>query len=297
MGKAPAFQFYAGDFLSDLKVASMNMEERGIYITLLAYSWLENGLPDNPEKLARLCGNPDGWESSWLTVGECFFLADDGKLYNSKMEEIREELISYKNKMSSAGKKGMESRWKNNLVKTKLKQGYNSSSSTSTSTSTSTKKKKDSTPPYEEIVDMFNTICGDYLPKVTKITESRKRQIKKLWYEIVSEVGTIIGKRRIEKFFDRVAVSDFLCGTGEKSNWKANFDWVIKESNRVKIMEGVYANKEIVVKKETKSSVICTSCGNKFYTKEKQLSSVKCSRCHEYGIVHENEYRYFKQQN
>ena len=54
MSKAPAFQFYAGDFLSDLKVASMNMEERGIYITLLAYSWLENGLPADPEKLARL---------------------------------------------------------------------------------------------------------------------------------------------------------------------------------------------------------------------------------------------------
>ena len=287
MGKAPAFQFYAGDFLSDLKVASMNMEERGIYITLLAYSWLENGLPDNPEKLARLCGNPDGWESSWLTVGECFFLADDGKLYNSKMEEIREELISYKNKMSSAGKKGMESRWKNNLVKTKLKQGYNSSSSTSTSTSTSTKKKKDSTP-YKGIVDKFNDTCGDYLPKVTKVTESRKRQMRKLWHDVEGD---------FRGFFDKVASSDFLCGTGDNSNWKANFDWVIKESNRVKIMEGVYDNKEIVVKKATKSPVICTSCGNKFDTKEKQLSSVKCSKCNEYGIVHESEYRYFKQPN
>ena len=287
MGKAPAFQFYAGDFLSDLKVASMNMEERGIYITLLAYSWLENGLPDTPEKLARLCGNPDGWESSWLTVGECFFLADDGKLYNSKMEEIREELISYKNKMSSAGKKGMESRWKNNLVKTKLKQGYNSSSSTSTSTSTSTKKKKDSTP-YKGIVDKFNDTCGDYLPKVTKVTESRKRQMRKLWHDVEGD---------FRGFFDMVASSDFLCGTGDNSNWKANFDWVIKESNRVKIMEGVYDNKEIVVKKATKSPVICTSCGNKFDTKEKQLSSVKCSKCNEYGIVHESEYRYFKQPN
>jgi uncharacterized protein YdaU (DUF1376 family)/predicted RNA-binding Zn-ribbon protein involved in translation (DUF1610 family) len=288
MGKAPAFQFYAGDFLSDLKVASMNMEERGIYITLLAYSWLENGLPDNPEKLARLCGNPDGWESSWLTVSECFFLADDGKLYNSKMEEIRTELDSYKDKMRKAGRLGAEVRWNNSKAKAKLKQSYSSSTSTSTSTSTLTKKKRDSTP-YEEIVEMFNTICGDHLPKVTKITESRKRYIKKL---LADEESVYI-----EKFFKTVARSDFLCGTGENSNWKANFDWIIKESNFIKIMEGVYANKEIVIKKETKSSVICTSCGNKFDTKEKQLSSVKCSKCNEYGIVHEKEYQYFKQPN
>tara|TARA_R110002051_G_scaffold323216_1_gene416084 strand:- start:1009 stop:1881 length:873 start_codon:yes stop_codon:yes gene_type:complete len=288
MGKAPAFQFYAGDFLSDLKVASMNMEERGVYITLLAYSWLEDGLPDNPEKLARLCGNPESWESSWLTVGECFFLADDGKLYNSKMEEIREELISYKNKMSNAGKKGMESRWKNNLVKAKLKQSYNTSPSTSTSTSTSTKKKKGSTP-YEEIVETFNTICGDCLPIVTKITESRKQQIRKMWKHLGSS-------SECEKFFKKVSGSDFLSGTQDSSNWKANFDWVIKESNRVKILEGVYANKGIsVIKKATKSPVICTSCGHKFHSKELRLSSVKCSECNQYGIVYQSEYQYFKQ--
>ena len=34
MSKAPAFQFYAGDFLSDLKVATMSMEERGVNINL-----------------------------------------------------------------------------------------------------------------------------------------------------------------------------------------------------------------------------------------------------------------------
>ena len=93
------------------------------------------------------------------------------------MEEIRDELISFKSKMSKAGKKGMESRWKNNIVKTELKQGYNSSSSTSTSTSTSTKKKKDSTP-YEEIVDMFNTVCGDYLPKVTRLRSRESDRLR-----------------------------------------------------------------------------------------------------------------------
>ena len=48
--KRPAFQFYAGDFLSDYDVVCMNMSQRGIYITLLAHSWLEAGIPNNEEK-------------------------------------------------------------------------------------------------------------------------------------------------------------------------------------------------------------------------------------------------------
>ena len=33
--KSPAFQFYARDFLADMKVQLMSMEQRGMYITLL----------------------------------------------------------------------------------------------------------------------------------------------------------------------------------------------------------------------------------------------------------------------
>jgi len=44
--KAPAFQFYAQDFLTG--VMDMTMEERGLYITLLARQWSlfdQNGIP------------------------------------------------------------------------------------------------------------------------------------------------------------------------------------------------------------------------------------------------------------
>ena len=37
MSKAPAFQFYAQDFLSG--VMDLTMDERGLYITLLARQW------------------------------------------------------------------------------------------------------------------------------------------------------------------------------------------------------------------------------------------------------------------
>lgn len=43
--KPPSFQFYPQDFLADLNVTLMNMEERGAYITLLCHNWIEGAIP------------------------------------------------------------------------------------------------------------------------------------------------------------------------------------------------------------------------------------------------------------
>ena len=72
MSKPPAFQFYASDFLTDYKLAVMGMSARGVYITLLAHAWLEQGLPNDEKMLARLCGNPDNWDEIWEEVRMCF---------------------------------------------------------------------------------------------------------------------------------------------------------------------------------------------------------------------------------
>ena len=125
--KPPAFQFYAGDFLSDLRVSLMNMEERGVYITLLAYAWLEDGLPNKPEILKGLCGNPKNWNKIWGNVKECFTEGDKETINNRRLVKERDKLISYKKLMSSAGKKGAKSRWGNGKAITKPKPSHNSS--------------------------------------------------------------------------------------------------------------------------------------------------------------------------
>jgi hypothetical protein len=54
--KAPAFQFYAKDFLTDGHVAGMTLAERGAYITLLCLCWQERSLPTETARLARMVG-------------------------------------------------------------------------------------------------------------------------------------------------------------------------------------------------------------------------------------------------
>lgn len=110
IGKAPAFQFYAGDFLSDINVTTMTMAQRGIYITLLAYEWIEGSLPSDILKLRILCGNHTDFDSDWDVVSGCFF-EKDGRLYNRRLESERTNMIEYRERMSANGRKGAKSRW------------------------------------------------------------------------------------------------------------------------------------------------------------------------------------------
>lgn len=86
----------------------------------------------------------------------------------------------------------------------------------------------------DEIVTMWNKDLSGVLPKVMRLTTKRRTtlnaQIKKYpdlahWQDTIS----------------KIKASDFL--TGKSGVWKANFDWIMSENNRIKIIEGNYENK------------------------------------------------------
>ena len=97
--------------------------------------------------------------------------------------------------------------------------------------------------PYEEIIQQFNEICKS-LPKVKIITEKRKKSIRMRWKKF-SDINTYI------TVFQKVEASDFLSGRSGKWNG-CNFDWVLKEANMVKILEGNYDNKKVVTDSGTR---------------------------------------------
>lgn len=87
--KAPAFQFYPRDFLTDEKVVLMSNTEIGIYMRLLSYCWLENTLPMETAALARFAKMPIKqftklWENS--VVRTCFHVEDDGRLHHKRLD-------------------------------------------------------------------------------------------------------------------------------------------------------------------------------------------------------------------
>lgn len=83
------------------------------------------------------------------------------------------------------------------------------------------------------VINLFNSTCKS-LPKVTKVSDKRKRMINKILKKYdVSE---------LEAIFKMIEESSFL--TGRKTDWKASFDWIMNESNIIKILDGNYSDKQ-----------------------------------------------------
>ena len=86
---------------------------------------------------------------------------------------------------------------------------------------------------YNVVVDDYNRICAN-LPKVTALSEDRKKAIK-------ARINKY-GSDGVMKAFRKASESDFLNGTNGR-NWRANFDWLMKDANMAKILDGNYDNR------------------------------------------------------
>lgn len=101
--KAPAFQFYADDFLAG--TLEMSQEEVGQFIRLLCHQWNRGSIPVETEKQQRLTG---GCVS--VDVLAKFRLCEDGLLRNQRLEAVRSERDRFLQQQSEKGRKSAESR-------------------------------------------------------------------------------------------------------------------------------------------------------------------------------------------
>ena len=250
--KSPAFQFYARDFLADINVQLMNMEQRGIYITLLSYAWLEKGVPNDMRKLKLLCNNPENFEELIVDVLACFE-ESDGKLYNKRMESVRAEQIERKEKASEAGKIGAKKRWQSHSdpIATALP---SDNSATATTTATASKKG----PIYKAIVENYNDILGDTLPQAKSINSKRKSLIRSIWKDNPDTAYFI-------NLFSKVKDIPFLMGDNDKG-WMADLDFILRPDKVTKIMEGSYKSNS------NKKSGNNNKFDNKYIDEEKKIA-------------------------
>jgi len=115
--KAPAFQLYPKDFDTDENVREMTDEELGFYVRLLNHSWVNRGIPKDPERISRIMARPVSKVRSHFNgpVGRCWVPDPDdaARIRNPKQEEYRDGLTENSTEQSKRGKKGAESRWRN----------------------------------------------------------------------------------------------------------------------------------------------------------------------------------------
>lgn len=84
---------------------------------------------------------------------------------------------------------------------------------------------------YNALMNTFNKMFEGKLPKVSSMTDKRKKAVKARASEH--------GKVSIMTVFNNVVQSAFLLGRNDQ-NWRCDFDWIFKPTNFVKILEGNY---------------------------------------------------------
>ena len=87
---------------------------------------------------------------------------------------------------------------------------------------------------YQQIADMYNDTCVSF-PRLTKLSDSRKKAIKARLHQYTIE--------DFKKLFEMAEGSSFLKGQNNR-DWSANFDWLIKDANMAKVLDGNYADKK-----------------------------------------------------
>lgn len=87
---------------------------------------------------------------------------------------------------------------------------------------------------YQQIADLYNNTCVSF-PRVLTLSDKRKKAVKaRLRVYKIDDFKTL---------FKKAEASSFLKGSNSR-NWSADFDWLIKDNNMAKVLEGKYDDKK-----------------------------------------------------
>lgn len=229
----------------------MPLSARCLYFTLGMFAD-DDGFVNNPKAIMRQCGasNDDmlvllskkyllEFETGVVVIKHWRinnYLRNDR--YNpTKYEEEKKQLVVNDNGSYSFGipNIGIPSIGKDRLDKDSIDKVNNIPNGILESTSLDdapTSPEKSERVNYQEIINLYNTICLSY-PRIKSLSEARKKAIRaRLKSYKVDSFKTL---------FEKAEASDFLKGANNR-NWSATFDWLLKDSNMAKVLDGNYDN-------------------------------------------------------
>ncbi len=108
MNRSPAFQFYPDDYLSDINVELMTLEEQGAYMRLICHAWKSTPvgtLPHEDEILAQLSRlGEEKWKQSKSKILRAFILSSEGLIVQKRLVAEHEKQKKYRKQRVNAGK-------------------------------------------------------------------------------------------------------------------------------------------------------------------------------------------------
>jgi uncharacterized protein YdaU (DUF1376 family) len=107
----PYFPLYAANFLSSRPFRVMNLEQRGLWITIMMECWVNGSVPANHIDLSKLLGvDLDALKRSLTELQTAFFEKKGDELICLELEEYRKGYEERREKQKEGGKRGAENK-------------------------------------------------------------------------------------------------------------------------------------------------------------------------------------------
>ena len=97
--------------------------------------------------------------------------------------------------------------------------------------------------PYEQVKNLYNEICTS-LPRCTAMSDARRKAIK-------ARFASGYTLEDFRQLFVKAEASSFMRGANSR-NWRATFDWLLKDANMAKVLDGNYDDNQAAVQEQAK---------------------------------------------
>lgn len=210
-----------------LKLCLKSLKTDGKLVRLVG----ETLIPYDVNSLSKLTGTPVDTVRVAMTFFEKIGLIkilETGEIYLSQIQEM---IGSETDKAAIMRRKRAQEKLSGNNVTALLPECY---TEIEKEKDKDIREREESRINYQEIIDLYHETCVSF-PRVRTISESRKKAIKARLRTYTIE--------DFKKLFQTAEQSDFLKGKNGR-DWSADFDWMIKDSNMAKILEGKYLDRK-----------------------------------------------------
>jgi uncharacterized protein YdaU (DUF1376 family) len=237
-----------GDYAK--KAGRLTMLQHGAYTLLIDSCYDREVFPTLEQALEWTWASTEAEIEAVKFVLSRFFVLDKDGQY--VQDRILQELLEYHSKSQTNKRIAIERETKRKEKRTNRAQGVNEAPpnqepltinqepiNTETTSLVVSPSEKTPSAPIAEIVDLYNSRLP-MLPRVTVVSDSRKRLVAARWRDVVSadKLDRERGLEFFDWFFVHVGKSKFL--TGRSKDWKANFEFLFTASKFPRIVEGAY---------------------------------------------------------
>jgi len=258
----PWLAFYPTDYLADTR--DLSAEEHGVYCVLLMESWCRGPLPDDLDRLRRMAAGAQA--QSVRLVLERYWTRGEAGWTNARLERERARA----EEQSQKQRRKAQLRWDAAACATALPRDMPDACRNDAPSQpqphkdyypTQNKpadKAEDGAPsalvrlkpdggdgveappingtPYQAIVALFHEVLVPPLPRVTRLSRTRKEHLAARWKDELPALET--WREYFEYVRDRTKLVKGWSFEGRL--WRPDFDWLINPNNVLKVEEHKY---------------------------------------------------------